>query len=116
MRTDPRFKQINWEIGGRIASARHKAGLSQMKLAEYIDVNTQFISDVERGLSGVSIKTLRKICNVLEVSSDYILFGWVISDEEDPDLPIYYLIKELPERKKNIVKGILRLLIKLCGM
>ena len=61
-------------IGGRIRSAREAAGLTQEKLADLIDVSVQFISDLERGKSGLSVETLIKTCSVLQVSSDYILF------------------------------------------
>ena len=61
-------------IGGRIKSAREAAELTQEKLADLIDVSVQFISDLERGKSGLSVETLIKTCSVLQVSSDYILF------------------------------------------
>lgn len=68
-------KEINVQIGEQIKMARERAKLTQEQFAERIDVSTQYVSDAERGVVGVSIATLKRICHVLCVSSDQILFG-----------------------------------------
>ena len=68
-------KQINVEIGERIKKARELIKMTQEKLAEKINVSPQYISDLERGVVGVSISTLKNICIVLGVTSDSLLFG-----------------------------------------
>lgn len=68
-------KEINFEIGMRIKSAREKIGYTQEKFAEKIDCSVQYISDLERGKNGPSIQTLINICNTLYVTTDYILLG-----------------------------------------
>lgn len=68
-------KEINIQIGERVKTAREHTALTQEQLAEYIDVSPQYISDLERGVVGVSIPTLKKLCTTLNVSSDRILFG-----------------------------------------
>ena len=68
-------KQINIEIGEHIKAAREHAKITQEVLAERIDVSPQFISNLERGIVGVSLSTLKNICNVLNTSADCILFG-----------------------------------------
>jgi transcriptional regulator with XRE-family HTH domain len=68
-------KDVNIQIGDRCRSAREAAGYTQEKLAEMIDKSPQFISDYERGVSGISLSTIMQLCSVLSVSSDYILFG-----------------------------------------
>ena len=73
-------KQINIEIGEQIKAAREQAGLTQEQLAERIDVSVQFISDLERGVVGISLTTLKKLCITLGVSSDQILFGRIAND------------------------------------
>ena len=49
-------------------------------LAEKIEVSPQYISDLERGVVGIALPTLKKLCCVLGVSSDQILFGKQSSD------------------------------------
>lgn len=68
-------KQINIEIGEQIKSAREQARLTQEQFAERIEVSPQYVSDLERGVVGVSISTLKRACVVLGVSSDQLLFG-----------------------------------------
>ena len=68
-------KEINIQIGEQIRLARERAELTQEQLAERIDVSPQYVSDLERGVVGISIATLKRLCTVLCVSSDQILFG-----------------------------------------
>ena len=68
-------KQLNVEIGMRIQFSREKTGLTQEQLAEKIDRSTQFISTIERGVAGPSLETVISLCNVLDVSSDWLLRG-----------------------------------------
>ena len=67
-------KEINIQIGERIKLAREDRQLTQEQLAEAIDVSPQYISDLERGVVGISIPTLKRLCTHLRVSSDRILF------------------------------------------
>ena len=67
-------KEINIQIGEQIRSAREAASQTQEQLAEAIEVSPQYISDLERGIVGISIPTLKRLCTHLGVSSDQILF------------------------------------------
>lgn len=64
------------EIGGRIKSERKYQGLSQEKLAEMVNVTPHYIYEIERGLKAMSMETLANISNTLNISTDYILFGY----------------------------------------
>ena len=68
-------KEINIQIGERVKSAREKAKFTQEQLAEFIDVTPQYISDLERGVVGISIPTLKALCLTLGISSDSILYA-----------------------------------------
>ena len=68
-------KEINIQIGEHIRIAREHAKLTQEQFAERIDVSPQYISDLERGVVGISIPTLKRACVSLGVSCDQILFG-----------------------------------------
>ena len=73
-------KEVNVEIGGQVKRARDAANITQEQLAERIDVSPQYVSDLERGVVGVSIPTLKRLCSALGVSSDTILFGAKTAD------------------------------------
>ena len=62
-------------MGRRIQRSRKAAKLTQMQFSEKIGVSPQYVSDLERGLVGCSVSTLIKMCDVLDVSADFILRG-----------------------------------------
>ena len=68
-------KEINIQIGEQIRLAREQAKLTQEQFAERIEVSPQYISDLERGVVGIALSTLKRLCNTLGVASDQILFG-----------------------------------------
>ena len=68
-------KEINVKIGARVRQAREQAKMTQERLAERLECSPQFVSDMERGVVGVSLGTLKRLCLTLGVSSDSILFG-----------------------------------------
>lgn len=68
-------KELNVRIGNQIRIARETAGLTQDKFAELVSLATKNVSDIERGVVGISVGTLIRICETLSISSDSILFG-----------------------------------------
>lgn len=68
-------KEINVKIGNQIRMAREAAGLTQDKFAEMVSLAPKNVSDIERGVVGISVSTLIRICETLAISSDSILFG-----------------------------------------
>ena len=89
-------KQINVEIGERIKGARENCKMTQEQFAEQVEVSPQFVSDMERGVVGISLQTLRKTCTVLRVSSDDLLFG---KGSENDTAPIAELCRNLSEEE-----------------
>ena len=67
-------KDVNVKIGARVREARERSKMTQEGLAEKLDCSPQFISDLERGVVGLSIPTLKGLCLTLGISSDSILF------------------------------------------
>ena len=66
--------EFNLAFGSKIRNAREQAGLTREQFAELIDKSPTFLADVERGYAGVSIKTLKRICEVLNLSSDRLIW------------------------------------------
>ena len=67
-------KELDILIGGNIKRERIKAGYTQEKFSELIGMGTKSLSAVERGTVGVSLVTLMKICRILSISSNSLLF------------------------------------------
>ncbi|WP_249030212.1 helix-turn-helix domain-containing protein [Tannockella kyphosi] len=67
-------KEINIEIGARVKYQRERAGFTQEKFAELLEMETNSISALERGVVGISLTTMKKICILLSISADELLF------------------------------------------
>lgn len=61
------------ELGERLRAIREQRGYSQGKLARLLSSHPQSISQIERGLRGLTIQHVVKIARVLQVSTDDIL-------------------------------------------
>ena len=68
-------KKLNILLGSRIRDAREAAGLTQERFAEIVSFAPKNVSDIERGVVGISIEALIRICENLSISADDILFG-----------------------------------------
>ena len=55
--------------------------LSQEKFGEKVSLSTQFVSDVERGIEGISLITAIRVCNEMKCSP-LILFANLIKFED----------------------------------
>lgn len=76
-------------VGRRIRFQREQLRLTREELAEKLDVSAKFCADIEYGMKGMSMTTLYKISDVLNLSVDYILKGndeIKVSSRENRDL------------------------------
>ena len=55
------------KFGAKLAYVRKSKKLSQMKLAEIVDMNFNYIGQIERGEANVTIKTMIVLANALNV-------------------------------------------------
>ncbi len=54
-------------IGDAIRAYRKKAGLTQEKLAEAVDLNPKYIGEIERGEKIISIEALLRIAKTVKI-------------------------------------------------
>lgn len=99
------MQELNFEeIGQAIRASRLERHYTQEYIANKIGVNVSHISNIENNRVKVSLTTLVAICNVLNLTVDYILKNeYVTSDSLDREI-----LKELaactPEKKEKILK------------
>lgn len=60
-------------VGRNIQRLRKDAGMTQAQLAEKINVSTAFVSRMERGEKGASLKVLDALAEVFQVSYDALV-------------------------------------------
>ena len=101
-------KEININIGRRIQQVREERRYTQEQLAERLDVGVQHISNIERGVTGISLAALTQVCIILETTADYLLFG-TYSSVGDIDKRIAALPAEQAQIVREIIENTLKL-------
>lgn len=96
-------------VGKRIAKARKMVGMTQEQLAHRIGFGVKHLSEVERGVSGIAIGTLMELVKILEVSSDYILFG-----ENFTASPLNIKIQQMTPHQKSYLEEMMDTFIDCC--
>lgn len=95
-------------LGERIKSQRKAKGKTQENFAEYLNVSVGYVSQIERGITKVSLERLMDISEYLDCNIAFLLEGTNLKDEN-------YLTNEFNElfQKLSISeKRILTLLVK----
>lgn len=65
-----KFKKYYEQFGLNVHYYRNRKRLTQMQLAELVDISRTHISAIELGNVGVSFDVLFKMCEVLEITPD----------------------------------------------
>jgi transcriptional regulator with XRE-family HTH domain len=60
-------ENLEKKFGAKLAYIRKSKKLSQMKLAEIVDMNFNYIGQIERGEANVTIHTMKTIADALDV-------------------------------------------------
>ncbi len=108
------YTKTNAEIGARIQEIRVKRNMTQEVLAEKAGIcNAQQMSNIERGLAGLSIPRLIDVCRILEIEADYILFG--NSGKGAETILHKYIEKMTPEQISSLVE-LVEVYAKSCGI
>ena len=63
------------EIGKRIKNTRENMKMTKEDFAKAIGISGQYLGIVERGGSCLSVEKLKLLCDLTNLSADYILFG-----------------------------------------
>jgi transcriptional regulator with XRE-family HTH domain len=92
-------------VGGRVRKTRELLSLTQEYVSNKIGVSPQHVSDIERGEVGISIGTLIKLCDTLNVTADYILFGEEVAHNNNI---VDYLIKQLDDKDQLLITEFVR--------
>jgi transcriptional regulator with XRE-family HTH domain len=66
---------LNKRIGAKIRKQREFLGFTREGLCNHVNISPTFLSEVERGVKGISAETLYILCEGLGLSADYVLMG-----------------------------------------
>lgn len=80
-------------IGAAIRSIRRQEGITQYELAEKCNISQTSLSQIENGIKRPSNRTIKKVCEVLEVPESVLyILGMQESDVPDSRKNVYEML------------------------
>ena len=102
-------KDLNILIGANIKRERENAGFTQDQFSEMLGIGSKSLSSIERGVVGVSLTTLLKICDILHISANVLLYERTQMNEVDG---IALQLKKLSAEQFEIASDVMKNLFK----
>lgn len=102
-------KDLNVLVGANIKREREKAGFTQDRFSELLGIGSKSLSSIERGVVGVSLATLLRICDILHISANVLLYEQTRKNDADS---IALQLKMLSSEQFEIASDIMTNLIK----
>ena len=96
-------------IGERIKRARKAKGITQDNLAEKLDVSIGYVSQVERGVTKISLDLLAAISSILDCDIAGFISESAINSIEYLESEIVSEFRKLDQRKKKFVLNLIKL-------
>ena len=93
----------------RIRKAREDQGYTREKFAEKLDVSVSYLAELERGRTGISVKMLIKVCKLLGLSADYVLFD----KEREQDASMLDAIHRIDDKYLPLLDAVIAQLLAL---
>ncbi len=81
-------------LGERIREARKSQGITQLDLAEKVQISASYMSDIEMGKTNFGVETLIRISEELQISTDWLIRAAVPEVSAIYHEELYNLIKD----------------------
>ena len=95
------------EVGKRIAARRRELGLKQWQVNEMAGLCNNYLSNVERATTVISIDVLMKICAALDTTPDALLLGAVADEENDYLLSMTNRLKQMSSQQARLTLSLM---------
>ena len=99
------------EMGKRMKKQRKLLHFTQEFMAEKLDISIKHYGEVERGLAGLSLENLVKMCEILGISLDYLIKGTNKNDDCMPSR-IKEIYLDCPPDKRQYILELLEVINK----
>lgn len=107
IRVDEKHTLIRKRLGENIRNCRIQRGLTQLQLADAAGFGEEHCKQVEYGNKALSVYNLCAVARVLNVSTDYLLFGATKESEHEN---IAHLLDPLSAKQLEYIEKMLLLL------
>lgn len=98
-------------IGSRIKVARKRKDMTQEMLAERLDVSVGYVSQVERGITKISLDLLASISDILECDIAELVRASSTTSENYLSREITQNYDKLSNKERKLVDGIIKLIL-----
>lgn len=95
-------------LGSRIKQRRLAKGATQENFAEYMDVSVGYVSQLERGITKISLDRLAVICEYLGCDMGSLLEGVNTGTSDYLNTELDVLYKELSARDKRLLTTLIK--------
>ena len=96
-------------IGDRIKKARKFKGITQDVLAENLGVSIGYVSQVERGITKISLDLLAAISSILECDIASLITESATNSSEYMESELLSELRKLDSKKKKYILEIIKL-------
>ena len=95
------------EVGKRIAARRRELGLKQWQVNEMAGLCNNYLSNVERATTVISIDVLMKICTALDTTPDELLLGAEVDEDNDYLRSINNRVKQMSSQQARLALSLM---------
>ena len=96
-------------IGERIKRARKARGITQEAMAEKLNVSIGYVSQVERGVTKISLDLLASISSILDYEISGFIAESAIKSNEYMESEIIAELRKLDQKKKKFILNLIKL-------
>ena len=93
-------------IGRRIKAARISLDMTQERLAEKVNLSPSHLSNIETGTTKVSLSTIVKLANALQVSVDSLLADSVVQSKAVFEEDIQTILSDCDDYEIRVIADI----------
>ena len=101
------------DMGLRIKACRKERKLTQEEISEMLGISVKHFSEVERGLTGLSVENLIHLSTILGQSLDYLIKG---ENADQRWEHLLHSLKSVPQEKQGQLLDLLLTGIRLTGV
>ena len=96
-------------IGERIKQARKRKGMTQEVLAERLGVSIGYVSQVERGITKISLDLLGAISTILECDVAALISESAVHSNDYMESEIVEAIRKMDNKKRKYIIEVIKL-------
>ena len=95
-------------IGQRIRQKRREKHMTQEALAEALSVSVGYVSNMERGITKISLTTLAKIAGAVDCELGELVSGTAAMEKDYLDTEFSALLSRLNQEEKRMLLRLLK--------